>query len=191
MKFLSFRVWLYGACAAVSVYMAATWDAAYLVQAAALAGLSILCFRRSRDAAEIASWKRRAEMKSDNRLMSVIEGQGASMRNMRRENDQLAMLVEAAEPARAAEKRRADEAEARAEDARKALVQARAAADMMRDAINAFGVFCPGGDEGVVIMKSYRRLKAAAKPRDPRCNCPLPYRAIVPETHEESCPVVN
>lgn len=27
--------------------------------------------------------------------------------------------------------------------------------------------------------------------RNPRCTCPLPYRAIVPEVHEESCPVVQ
>ncbi len=26
--------------------------------------------------------------------------------------------------------------------------------------------------------------------RDPRCTCPLPYRAIEPVVHEESCPVV-
>lgn len=27
--------------------------------------------------------------------------------------------------------------------------------------------------------------------RDPRCECPLPYRAMKPEVHHESCPVVR
>lgn len=34
-------------------------------------------------------------------------------------------------------------------------------------------------------------LSKATSEHDPRCNCPLPYRGITPEEHEESCPVVN
>ena len=34
------------------------------------------------------------------------------------------------------------------------------------------------------IETEIKRLRAAL------CNCPLPYRALVPEQHEESCPVV-
>lgn len=44
------------------------------------------------------------------------------------------------------------------------------------------------GGDCLLCHESGQETKASLK--DTRCNCPLPYRAIVPETHEEHCPVV-